>query len=169
MTGKTIVAAVAVAVSLAGCAQRHKFAVFTTATTFGLDIVSQPDPNQPPHMVLGYRRLELVDIPRSMQKPDAVYSTFGEFCVTIDPFKPPWNTDDGLQIRSQFAVGEAADNLAAAQQKSFQDFIGKIKLGEGVSAGSRCFESQGTPASHGATGNSSHPSTNNQHGGSNDG
>lgn len=107
------------------------YLVVTTATKFGLE-VSQVA-KEPPKVVIGYKREETAIIPAEHRnatddtiKLDGThntdtYSVLAEFCVMANPslwdffqgLSPTSrNVPDGLQIRSFFATGMAANKAA---------------------------------------------------------
>lgn len=118
------------------------YLVFTTSTKFGLEATQEAE--QPPKMMLGYKRAEMVIIPaRKLNasvtksptdsgKPQQVitnedtYSVLGDFCVTANPslfdffktLKADSTAPDSLQIRAVFATGLAAQ--AAAHNDDMQ-------------------------------------------------
>ena len=116
-------------VFLSGCAE--DYLVFTTGTKFGLDISQQPD--QPPNLVLGYKRLELASIPaikKNATTSEDTYSVLGNFCVKADPqLLGPFN-QDSLQIRSVFSTGMAAREIA--DNPAMQLFFARHVLGIGL-------------------------------------
>lgn len=107
---------------LGGCA---KTLVFTTGTTFGLDISQRPD--QTINVTLGYDRAEIASIPAS-EDTDAntqndAYSVLGIFNVHYgNPF-----LREPLTLHQFFATGLAAQ--AAAKDAQLREFFGK-KAGE---------------------------------------
>ena len=124
--------------SLTGCVKDH--AVFVTSTNFGLDVSQQS--NQPPTMLVGYRRQEGVFLPAEHKNAGDgtdTYSVLGYFCVMANPSLwdaikalAPFSDDipDALQITSVFATGFSAQQLAQDQsmREFFQKQITKSKL-----------------------------------------
>lgn len=125
-------------IALTGCVKDH--AVFVTSTNFGLDVSQQS--NQPPTMLVGYRRQEGIFLPAEHQNAEAdkdTYSVLGYFCVMANPSLwdaikalAPFSDDipDALQITSVFATGFSAQQLAQDQsmREFFQKQITKSKL-----------------------------------------
>ena len=117
--------------TLPGC---NNYLVFTTATKFAID-VSQ-DGNQPPKVVLGYKRAEVAVIPaehRAATATEDTYAVLGNFCVMANPSLSDWigsmikkGNPDSLQIRSVFATGMAARQ--AAETKEIQSFFARATL-----------------------------------------
>ena len=126
------------AVLLTGCVKDH--AVFVTSTNFGIDISQQSD--QPPKMLVGYKRQEGIFLPAEHQNANAdddTYSVLGYFCVMANPSLwdaikalAPFSDDipDAMQITSVFATGFSAQQLAQDQsmREFFQKQITKSKL-----------------------------------------
>ena len=122
------IAAVTIALALVGC---QGYLVFTTATTFGLDISQQA--NQTPHVVLGYKRGELASIPVTQKNASATedtYSVLAYFCAKYDPILSQ-STTDSLQIRSVFTTGMAA--RAAASNADMQRYFAEAAMKKIVS------------------------------------
>ena len=122
------IAAVTIALALVGC---QGYLVFTTATTFGLDISQQA--NQTPHVVLGYKRGELASIPATQKNASATedtYSVLAYFCAKYDPILSQ-STTDSLQIRSVFTTGMAA--RAAASNADMQRYFAEAAMKKIVS------------------------------------
>lgn len=121
-----------------GCIKDH--AVFVTSTNFGIDVSQQSD--QPPKMLIGYRRQEGVFLPAEHQNAEEgkdTYSVLGYFCVMANPSLwdaikalAPFSDDvpDALQITSVFATGFSAQQLAQdeSMRAFFQKQITKSKL-----------------------------------------
>ncbi|MCS6305666.1 MAG: hypothetical protein H8K07_18680 [Nitrospira sp.] len=124
--------------SLFGC---NNYLVFTTSTKFGID--ASQNGNQPPHVVLGYKRAEVAIIPaehKAATETEDTYAVLGDFCVMANPslydwidtvFKAPkkWPSNDvkdSLQIRSIFATGMAA--RAAADNDAIQAHFARATL-----------------------------------------
>jgi hypothetical protein len=131
-------AAVAIAFSLSGC---QGYLVFTTATTFGLDISQQA--NQTPHVVLGYKRGEVASIPASRKNASATedtYSVLAYFCAKYDPILSQ-STTDSLQIRSVFTTGMAAQTAASNtdMQRFFAEAAMKKIVGGSEPSDKKCF------------------------------
>jgi hypothetical protein len=123
---------------LAACVKDH--AVFVTSTHFGIDISQQAD--QPPKMLVGYKRQEGIFLPAEHKNAgdgDDTYSVLGYFCVMANPSLwdfikaiAPFSEDvpDALQINSVFATGFSAQQLAQdeSMREFFQKQITKSKL-----------------------------------------
>ncbi|MEX5220068.1 MAG: hypothetical protein NW701_19780 [Nitrospira sp.] len=117
--------------TLVGCVKDH--AVFITSTKFGIDISQQAD--QPPKMLVGYKREEGIFLPAEHENSSAAgdtYSVLGYFCVMANPSLwdfikaiAPFSEDvpDALQITSVFATGLPAQQLA--QDDSMREFFQK--------------------------------------------
>lgn len=108
--------------TLSGC---NNYLVFTTATKFGID--ASQDGNQPPKVVVGYKRAELAIIPadhKAATESEDTYAVLSDFCVMDNPSLYDWmdtiktrdrnpqDIKDSLQIRSIFATGMAARKAA---------------------------------------------------------
>lgn len=108
--------------TLSGC---NNYLVFTTATKFGID--ASQDGNQPPKVVVGYKRAELAIIPadhKAATESEDTYAVLSDFCVMANPSLYDWmdtiktrdrnpqDIKDSLQIRSIFATGMAARKAA---------------------------------------------------------
>jgi hypothetical protein len=115
--------------ALWGC---ENYLVFTTSTKFGIDVSQQG--NQPPKMLVGYKRAELAVIPavkENASNTNDTYSVLGNFCAHYDPSLYAWwsamkgesNIPDSLQIRSLFLTGMAARD--AAIDPAIQNFFTK--------------------------------------------
>jgi hypothetical protein len=123
---------------LTGCVKDH--AVFVTSTNFGIDVSQQSD--QPPKMLVGYKRQEGVFLPAEHQNAGDgkdTYSVLGYFCVMANPSLwdfikalAPFSDDvpDALQINSVFATGFSAQQLAQDEgiREFFRRQITKSKL-----------------------------------------
>lgn len=122
--------------SLSGC---NNYLVFTTATKFGID--ASQDGNQPPKMVLGYKRAELAIIPsdhKAATQTEDTYAVLSDFCVMANPSLYDWtdtiktrdrksqDIKDSLQIRSIFATGMAARE--AAENEAIQAHFARAVL-----------------------------------------
>lgn len=122
--------------TLSGC---NNYLVFTTATKFGID--ASQDGNQPPKVVLGYKRAELAIIPASHKaatETEDTYAVLSDFCVMANPSLYDWtdtikpqdrkaqDTKDSLQIRSIFATGMAARQ--AAENEAIQAHFARAVL-----------------------------------------
>lgn len=122
--------------SLSGCSN---YLVFTTSTKFGID--ASQDGNQPPKMVLGYKRAELAIIPsdhKSATETEDTYAVLSDFCVMANPSLYDWtdtiktrdrnspDIKDSLQIRSIFATGMAAHE--AAKTEAIQTLFARAAL-----------------------------------------
>ena len=122
--------------SLSGC---NNYLVFTTSTKFGID--ASQDGNQPPKVVLGYKRAELAIIPsdhKAATEIEDTYAVLSDFCVMANPSLYDWmdtikTTDrntrdikDSLQIRSIFATGMAARE--AAKNEAIQTHFARATL-----------------------------------------
>lgn len=123
-----VVLAWTIVIILTGC---QDYLVFTTATKFGLEVTQEPE--QPPKMLLGYKRSEMAIIPaRKATAKDGndTYSVLGDFCVMANPslldfwnnLKPEKEVSDSLHIRSIFATGIAAQK--AAENPHMQELFG---------------------------------------------
>ena len=123
---------------LAACVKDH--AVFVTSTKFGIDVSQLAD--QPPKMLVGYKREEGIFLPaehKNSSDTDDTYSVLGYFCVMANPSLwdfikaiAPFSGDvpDALQINSVFATGIAAQQLAQddSMREFFHQKITKSKL-----------------------------------------
>lgn len=126
---------------LAGCPKDH--AVFVTSTKFGIDVSQLAD--QPPKMLVGYKREEGIFLPAEHENAGEsdestdTYSVLGYFCVMANPSLwdflkaiAPFSEDvpDALQITSVFATGFPAQQLAQdeSMREFFQKQITKSKL-----------------------------------------
>lgn len=122
--------------TLSGC---NNYLVFTTATKFGID--ASQDGNQPPKVVLGYKRAELAIIPadhKAATETEDTYAVLSDFCVMANPSLYDWtdtiktqdrkaqDTKDSLQIRSIFATGMAARQ--AAENEAIQAHFARAVL-----------------------------------------
>lgn len=111
-----------------GC---ENYLVVTTATKFGLEVSQLA--NEPPKIVLGYKREETTIIPAEHRNATAdgtepqtdTYSVLAEFCVMANPSlwdfirglsSTAQDVPDSLQIRSFFATGIAAAKAADSVQ-----------------------------------------------------
>lgn len=123
-------------VGLSGC---NNYLVFTTSTKFGID--ASQDGNQPPKVVLGYKRAELAIIPadhKAATEAEDTYAVLSNFCVMANPSLYDWtdtiktrdttsqDVKDSLQIRSIFATGMAARE--AAKNKAIQTHFARAVL-----------------------------------------
>ena len=110
--------------AILGCSN---YLVFTTSTKFGID--ASQDGNQPPKVILGYKRAEVAIIPaehKAATETEDIYAVLGDFCVMANPSLYDWvdtvfkprskrpadQVKDSLQIRSIFATGMAARKAA---------------------------------------------------------
>lgn len=115
---------IAITAILTGC---NNYLVFSTATKFGID--ASQEGNQPPKVVLGYKRAEVAIIPakhKAATETEDIYAVLGNFCVMANPSLYDWvdtvfksnskrsanDVKDSLQIRSVFATGMAAREAA---------------------------------------------------------
>jgi hypothetical protein len=109
---------VSVLVLLGGCANTL---VFSTATTFGLDISQRPE--QTINVTLGYDRVEVASIPapRDIDASDQndTYSVLGIFHVQ---YGNPWKLEP-LTLHQFFATGMAA--RTASQNPQLREFFGQ--------------------------------------------
>ncbi len=135
---RAFVLAIAVLISVGTLPGCNNYLVFTTATKFAID-VSQ-DGNQPPKVVLGYKRAEVAVIPaehRAATATEDTYAVLGNFCVMANPSLYDWigsmikkensqDIKDSLQIRSVFATGMAARQ--AAETAEMQAFFARATL-----------------------------------------
>lgn len=116
--------------ALGGCVK--DYLVFTTGTKFGVDISQQAD--QPPTMLIGYKRSEIASIPAKKEnatEEEDTYSVVGNFCVMVDPqLFATSQTRDSLQIRSIFSTGLAARDIAA--NPAMQVFFARRAFGLGL-------------------------------------
>ena len=124
--------------ALTGCVKDH--AVFVTSTNFGIDVSQQAD--QPPKMLVGYKRQEGIFLPAKHENASGdgdTYSVLGYFCVMANPSLwdaikalAPFSDDipDALQINSVFATGLSAQRLGEdpSMREFFQRQIAKSKL-----------------------------------------
>lgn len=130
---------------LAACVKDH--AVFVTSTKFGIDISQQAD--QPPKVLVGYKREEGIFLPAEHENSSAgddTYSVLGYFCVMANPSLwdfikaiAPFSEDvpDALQINSVFATGFPAQQLA--QDESMREFFQKqITKSKSKTSDKRC-------------------------------
>lgn len=114
-----------------GCVKDH--VVFVTSTKFGVDISQQAD--QPPKMLVGYKRQEAIFLPGEHDNAgdqNDTYSVLGYFCVMANPSLwdfikalAPFSDDvpDSLQIDSVFATGLSAQQLG--QDERMREFFQK--------------------------------------------
>lgn len=124
--------------SLFGC---NNYLVFTTSTKFGID--ASQDGNQPPKVVLGYKRAEVAIIPaehKAATETEDTYAVLGDFCVMANPSLYDWvdtvfkprskrpadQVKDSLQIRSIFATGMSARK--AAENEAIQAHFAQTAL-----------------------------------------
>ncbi len=109
-------------VLLGGCANTL---VFSTATTFGLDISQRPE--QTINVSLGYDRAEVASIPAPKDidatEQNDTYSLVGTFSVK---YGNPWRLEP-LTLRQFFATGWAA--RIASQDPELREFFGKKAAG----------------------------------------
>ncbi|MDT7042259.1 hypothetical protein [Candidatus Nitronereus thalassa] len=109
-----VIVVVVAAFIFGGC---QDYLVFSTGTKFGLDISQEGD--QPPKLLIGYKRAEVASIPA--EKMDATadsdtYSVLGNVCIQAPGIDKPF---DPIQIRSVFATGWAARD--ASQDKNLRN------------------------------------------------